>query len=262
MKKAISLILTVLCLLQLTACRRVPNSSDIYAVVPQTTSSPTLKNVTAEIDDFDESIFNRNIKIYKARSSFFDDISLQSRVRSHSSENYELESHYDDFLVFNCSVPLSDITVKDGTLDKSEQAAKDLKALPDEYKRMDSSRSYNAEFKQVIDGYTVYGMAYTSIKTSLDDKYVMKITKHWSKPRYASTVKTVSFEEALARLERNYGFVDGDYYVTLEKTVVKTVELVYYKGSEGNFFIPCYRFTGDGYYNNNIYGFTAYTFAI
>lgn len=232
MKKAISLILSVLCLLQLTACRRVPNSDDIYAVVPQTTSGPTLKNVTAEIDDFDESIFNRNIKIYKARSSFFDDISLQSRIRSHSSGNYELESHYDDFLVFNCSVPLSDITVmhKDGALDKSEQAAKDLKALPDEYKRMDSSRSYNAEFKQVIDGYTVYGMAYTSIKTSLDDKYVMKITKHWSKPRYASTVKTVSFEEALARLERNYGFVDGDYYVTLEKTVVKTVELVYYKG--------------------------------
>ena len=89
----------------------MPNSDDIYAVVPQTTSGPTLKNVTAEIDDFDESIFNRNIKIYKARSSFFDDISLQSRVRSHSSGNYELESHYDDFIVFNCSIPLSDVTV-------------------------------------------------------------------------------------------------------------------------------------------------------
>ncbi len=65
-KKAISLILTVLCLLQLAACRKVPNTDDIYAVIPQTTSGPTLKNVTAEIEDLDESIFNRNIKLYKA----------------------------------------------------------------------------------------------------------------------------------------------------------------------------------------------------
>ena len=111
MKKAISLILIVLCLLQLAACRRVPNSSDIYAVVPQTTSGPTLKNVTAEIEDLDESIFNRNIKLYKAWPNFFGDISMQSRIRAHSNGNYELEMHLDDFIVFNCSVPLSDITV-------------------------------------------------------------------------------------------------------------------------------------------------------
>lgn len=88
MKKAISLILTVLCFLQLAACRRVPNTDDIYAVVPQTTSGPTLKNVTAEIEDLDESIFNRNIKLYKAWPNFFGDISMQLRIRAHSSGNY------------------------------------------------------------------------------------------------------------------------------------------------------------------------------
>ncbi len=36
---------------------------------------------------------------------------MQSRIRAHSSGNYELEMHLDDFIVFNCSVPLSDITV-------------------------------------------------------------------------------------------------------------------------------------------------------
>ena len=36
---------------------------------------------------------------------------MQSRIRAHSNGNYELEMHLDDFIVFNCSVPLSDITV-------------------------------------------------------------------------------------------------------------------------------------------------------
>ena len=112
MKKAILLILTVLCLLQLAACRRVPNSDDIAAVIPQiVTCEPGVKNVTAEIEDLDESIFYRNIKIYKAWPNFFGDISMQSRIRANSSGNYELEMHLDDFIVFNCSVPLSDITV-------------------------------------------------------------------------------------------------------------------------------------------------------
>lgn len=263
MKKTVAVILSILCLLQLAACRRVPNTDDIAAVVPQiVTCEPGVNNVTVEIEDLDESIFNRNIKIYKAWPNFFGDISMQLRIRAHSSGNYKLDRHNDNFLIFDCSVPLSDIIVKDGALDKSEQAAKNLKVLPDKYIRMDGTPSYNAEFKQVIDGYTVYGMAYTEVKTSLDDKYIMQITKRWSKPYYASTVKTVSFEEALDRLERHYGFTDGIFDINFDKTVVKAVELVYYKGYEGDFFIPCYRFTGVGYYKDITYDFAAFAFAI
>lgn len=64
---------------------------------------------------------------------------------------------------------------------------------------------------------------------------------------YLTTLKTVSLEEAFAKITDKESNVDGNISGKIDRAVFNKVELVYSKSDFVNYFVPCYRFEGTAY---------------
>lgn len=114
--------------------------------------------------------------------------------------------------------------------------------------------AYGPRFAQKIDGREVVGAGSTLICFNSDGE-ILSID-------YAAKAKTLSFEEAYARIGGEYSYITHELIFPATRMVFDKVIAVYYKSSDSDYYVPMFRFEGTAYSESEESEVWAYVIAI
>lgn len=121
--------------------------------------------------------------------------------------------------------------------------------------------AYGPRFAQKIDGREVVGAGSTLICFNSDGE-ILSIDSYWHNPIYAAKAKTLSFEEAYARIGGDYSYITHELIFPATRMVFDKVIAVYYKSSDSDYYVPMFRFEGTAYSESEESEVWAYVIAI
>ena len=293
MKKITSILITLVCTAILfSSCgHKAPKVGDIRNIFPEEMGSDNdLPNDTANlIVDYDNSIFNADVNIYYGVSKF------SSKYENSIIEKFGLEKSDSESAFYgtnwNCyKNNRSEVTIdrRDGTFlfnekqnvsgiindrdrfDKlGEQKLKELNLLPENYclngyslsGREENPNEYGPIFAQQIDGKKVMGVGNVSIRFNSSEE-ITQIDCNWLDPIYAAKAKTLSFEEAYAKIGGDDSYITTEVSTPLTKVEFDTVNAVYYKNPEYDYYVPMFRCEGTAWSGDRSDVIWAYVIAI
>ena len=302
MKKITSILITLVCTAILfSSCgNKAQKVGDVRDVFPQEMSGDVklpedTKNL---IGDYDASVFDADVNIYYNVSDYSeeyektvaekfgfsqnDKVNLaNSNSNRYKNDNGDLSIEKDsgDFSLNLNNREKNDITDIEYFNALGETKLKEFGVLPEKYclsgyvmkggkTDIDDEEgeiaAYGPRFAQKIDGREVVGAGSTLICFNSDGE-ILSIDSYWHNPIYAAKAKTLSFEEAYARIGGEYSYLAtelGSPDTPLTKVEFDTVNAVYYKNPEYDYYVPMFRFEGTAWSGDRSDVIWAYVIAI
>lgn len=300
MKKKLFIVLSLLsCICLFSSCgNKVPKVGDIRDSFPEVLGSDTdlpedTEYMTA---NFDDSVFESDVNIYYGASRYSSEYEKDILKKlGYSKGNIKTDTFFDSktneyekgndslsinkekgsFFLYKGLIGLDKITDIDYFNALGESKLKEFGFLPDSYSlegyvRVGSgdlsdtysyTDIYGPRFAQRIDDKVVIGAGSVWIAFNSNEE-IAQIKSSWLDPIYAATAKTLSYEEAYARIGGSYSYIDHNLSSPLTKVVFDNVQLVYYKNPDYDYYIPMFRFEGTAYAGDKHDEIFAYVIAI
>ena len=105
------------------------------------------------------------------------------------------------------------------------------------------------------------GVGNVSIRFNSSEE-ITQIDCNWLDPIYAAKAKTLSFEEAYARIGGEYSYITHELIFPAVRMDFDKVIAVYYKSSDCDYYVPMFRFEGKAYSESEESEVWAYVIAI
>lgn len=276
---------------------KTPQVGDMRNAFPQTMAADKKmpEDMQNLITEFDESLFGADVNIYYSSSKYsrdyeyaildklgFEPDQAQSDDGESTFNRYKdgskkllIDKNDGTFSYDAKAYTLTPVTDIERLNTLGEEKLKELDLLPKNYRRsgyaMQGSKTdlyaedgdineYGPRFLQEIDGKEVVGSGIW-ICFNADEK-LTEINSYWLDPVYAATAKTLSFEEAYAKIGGEDSYISTELNTPLTKVEFDTVNAVYYKNPEYDYYIPMFRFEGTAYSGDKSDVIWAYVIAI